>query len=153
MDTICSICCNKTINKDINCGCCKNGICYECYSNIIFPNTEVLISYYVHEKPIVYKCPFCIHTNVTSYIDNNIHKSVITMLICYKLHNEKENNKLKMLIEDLNKQQKIKNDKIENLADSLACVTNHSNTILNENKLMKSKIIELENRIKNLKNK
>ena len=87
------------------------------------------------------------------------------MLICYKLHNEKENNKLKMLIEDLTKQQKIKNDKIENLADSLACVTNRSNTILNENKSMKSKIIEqqaslvlerterveLENRIKTLK--
>ena len=74
---------------------------------------------------------------------------------------------LKMLIEDLTKQQKIKNDKIENLADSLAFVTNISNTFLNENKVMKAQIIEqqaslvvertkrveLENRIKTLKNK
>ncbi len=151
MDITCVICCNKTINKDIKCECCKNCICHECYSNIIFPNFDVLISYYMHEKPLTYNCPFCVHTNVTSYIDNNIHKNVITMLICYKLHNEKENNKLKMLIEDLNKKLKIKNDKIENLTCSLACQIHHTNTFLLENKFLK-RITELENEVKTLKN-
>ena len=165
MDITCSICCNKTINNDIKCDCCRNCICHECYSNIIFPNFDVVISYYMHEKPLVYKCPFCVHTNVTSYIDNNIHKSVINMLICYKLYNEKENKKLKIEIEDINKKLKIKNDKIENLACSLAIVTNHANIFLAENKLLKDKITELvrddpvngsshplrENKVKDLK--
>ena len=102
----------------------------------------------MHEKPLTYKCPYCIHQNTTLFVDNDTHKNTITMLICYKLQNEKENNKLKMSIEDLNKQQKIKNDKIYNLADSLVFVTNLSNTFLNENKLLKEKIIELENKIK-----
>jgi len=119
----------------------------------------------MHEKPLVYKCPFCVHTNVTSYIDNNIHKSVINMLICYKLYNEKENKKLKIEIEDINKKLKIKNDKIENLACSLAIVTNQANIFLTENKLLKDKITELvrddpvngsshplrENKVKDLK--
>ena len=88
---ICSICYNNNIDNDIKCECCEKSICNECYSNLIFPNFDVIQSHYLYDKSLSYKCPFCIHSNNTQFIDNNTHRNVIMMLLILKIQKEEEN--------------------------------------------------------------
>ncbi len=59
----------------------QKPIRHECYSNIVFPNFEVITQHYLFDKSLSFKCPYCIHTNTTKYIDNKTHRNVISMIL------------------------------------------------------------------------
>ena len=120
----CCICYNKHTNDNLKCKTCKNEVCDECYSNIIF-NNQIFMPNFIIDKQL-YHCPFCNFENNSSTNINNFNV----------------NNKLiKLLIFKLNKNNSTYNELLIKIID----LQNYNKEILNDNK-------DLENQIQNLRN-
>jgi hypothetical protein len=119
----CCICYNNNINDNLKCKICKNEVCDDCYSNIIF-NNQVFMPNFILDNQL-YNCPYC-------KTENNFNTNI---------NNFNINNKLiKLLIFKLNKN----NINYNNLVDELNNLRNYRNEILNDNN-------DLENQINNLR--